>query len=71
MLMDEYEEWKLEQANVLNIFRRDTERKDYENFLRFYEEHKENNAGNPLDDLAYEIYNLQICVEGLIEDLAR
>lgn len=71
MLMEEFENWKFEQARVPNLFIRVSERRDYDNFSKFYQDHIANSDEDPLCELAYEIYNLQVCVEGLIDDLAN
>jgi len=65
MLYDEFKTWKLREG--YSMFTDDEH--DRELFKRFYahEIHGESMAAI-VDDLAWQIYNLQCCMEGLLED---
>jgi hypothetical protein len=62
MLMQELDEWKIENdlvgceidETLFNSFMKDT--------------HLENSLRDVISCLAYQIYELQVCVEGMLED---
>ena len=65
MLMERFNEWRYQQDNV-NVFRNE---KIFDNFSIFYQEDCIGKGFMEiLCDLAYQIYELQTCVEGLLED---
>lgn len=66
MLMDEYVEWKSEQKSELLGW-------DEEDQFSVFYQHRcfGKTFVEMLHALAYEVYELQVCVEGLIEDNDR
>lgn len=66
MLIDEFEEWRLNPSNACYVDENSCE----DNFSIFYQEYS---AGQTfmsmLCVLASQIHALQVCVEGLIEDM--
>lgn len=67
MLMDQFEKWKWKQGNIQYRVE-DVTKKDHQDFIKFYEDHVHNMQEDPLTELAYQIYNLQVCMEGLLDD---
>jgi len=64
MLMEEFEEW-IEDEEIGELMPED----DKDNFSLFYQRYC---TGKMLPEIlcaiAYEVYHLQVCIEGLIED---
>ena len=67
MLMESLEKWRKSREPML--FRSDI---DEDSFSIFFQEHS---AGKTfmqmLNDLAMDVYELQVCVDGLLEDLEK
>lgn len=67
MLIEQYQDWKqTEEARQFHKFIEE------ERFLQFYSERnrKNNSRGTTLlAELAMNIYYLQVCVEGILEDI--
>lgn len=63
MLMNEYDEWRSEQSADLQEI-------DEDNFSIFFQQRS---FGKTFVEmmalLAYEIYELQVCMEGVVEDM--
>lgn len=65
MLLDEFDKWKRIEPNHICLIKR-----EQENFLKFYRDYLDQapDEYDPLADLAYQVYCLQVCMEGLLED---
>ena len=65
MIFEELEKWRLKQSPCILL-----NEIDEDNFSSFYQEQ---NCGKTffemMSALAYEIYELQVCVDGLIQEL--
>jgi hypothetical protein len=67
MLMELFEEW-LETDKAKKLSYRDSEVL----FGSFFEEEFEDfDVREIICELAYQIYNMQICIEGMLEDMER
>jgi hypothetical protein len=70
MLMQEFEEWREENEIQYEILSKDPSQKEYNLFSIFYQNRSfGENFSEMCMNLAFDIYNLQVCVEGLIEDM--
>ncbi len=59
--MHDFEKWKVDNAQKID---------DYEQFKIYFEEHNaEQNFHDVVIELAYQVYELQCCVESLIDDI--
>lgn len=68
MLMEEFKKWRTNPNNLSPYADEDSE----DNFSIFYQHHCVGKGFMlMLCDLAYQVYELQEIVEGLIEDLER
>lgn len=64
MLMEDIEKWRKKQAPPM--FKSDI---DEDIFSVFFQEHSVGKGFmQMISELAYEIYELQVCVDGLLED---
>lgn len=65
MLMDEFKDWRYRSDNHSSLGSEESP----ENFSIFYQHYScGKNFMEMLYDLAYQIYELQTCMEGLIEE---
>jgi len=66
MLMDEFNNWRLDPNNKSSLGDEDSE----ENFFIFYRHYcRSQGIYGMLSILAHQVYELQVCIEGLIEDI--
>lgn len=65
MLMDEFKKWRYLPDNLSSLGTEDSE----DNFGIFYQYYTQQQSFfDMLTKLAHQIYELQVCVEGLIQD---
>lgn len=66
MLMDSFNKWRLDKNNGSALGAEESE----DNFSIFYQQDRFTKTPYEIQcDLAYQIYQLQVCVEGLIEEM--
>lgn len=68
MLMPAFKKWRIDPNNKSSLGDEDSE----DNFSIFFQHHCfGKNFMDMLSDLAYQVYELQVVVDGLIEDMEK
>lgn len=65
MLMDEFKKWRINPDNKSSLGDQDSQ-ENFDIFCQYYTQ--QHTFFDMFTNLAYQIYELQVCVEGLLED---